>query len=230
VSALVVGNAAVPVVIRRNARATRMSLRIDSRDGSVIVILPPDLTDRHALAFATSKAEWLAGRLAALPPNIPFEDGLELPVLGVVHRLRHHPTGRCGVWAEDGEITVAGRKEYFARRLTDWLRRRAREEIIARAHPMAASIGKSFGTIRLKDTRSRWGSCSRTGDLVFSWRLVLAPADVLAYVVGHEVAHLSEMNHSNAFWRLVDRLVPDGAAGRAWLKRNGALLHRYGRM
>jgi predicted metal-dependent hydrolase len=206
-----------------------MSLRIDPQDGAVVLVLPPHLATSQGLAFAMSKADWLASRLAALPANIPFDDGMDLPLLGVPHRVCHDPAGRRGVWTTGGEIHVAGQAEHFARRLTDWLKRRAREEIVARALPMAASIGKPVGVIRLKDTRSRWGSCNSRGDLAFSWRLLLAPAEVLAYVVAHEVAHLSEMNHSAAFWRLVDSLVTHAGSSRAWLKRNGAQLHRYGR-
>lgn len=228
-SELVVNGRKVPVKIRRHTRAGRMSLRIDQQDGSIVLTLPPHLATRHGLAFAMSKADWLAARLAALPANIPFADGIALPLLGVPHRLRHDPDGRGVVWVAEGEIHVAGHAEHFDRRLTDWLKRRAREEITARALPMAASLGRPVGSIRLKDTRSRWGSCSSRGDLAFSWRLLLAPAEVLAYVVAHEVAHLSEMNHSAAFWRLVDDLVADAETARAWLKRNGAQLHRYGR-
>ncbi len=226
---LVVDGRLVPVKIRRNTRAGRMSLRVDPQDGSVVLVLPPHLATSHGLAFAMSKADWLASRLAALPANIPFADGMELSLLGVPHRLRHDPAGRRGVWVTDGEIHVAGHAEHFGRRLTDWLKRRAREEITARALPMAASLGRPVGAIRLKDTRSRWGSCNRHGDLAFSWRLLLAPAGVLTYVVAHEVAHLAEMNHSAAFWRVVDSLVPDAGPSRAWLKRHGAQLHRYGR-
>jgi len=228
VTELLLDGRAVPVKIRRNARAGRVSLRID-QDGSIILTLPPHLAAGHGLAFAKSKAAWLAERLAARPTNIPFEDGMDLPLLGFSHRLRHTPEGRRGVWIADGEIQVSGRPEHFSRRLTDWLKRRARDEITTRALTMAATIDKPLGAIRLKDTRSRWGSCNSSGDLAFSWRLLMAPADVLTYVVAHEVAHLREMNHSAAFWRLVAELVPDTQTPRAWLKRHGAQLHRYGR-
>lgn len=228
-SELLVDGRAVPVKIRRNARAERMSLRVDPQDGAVVLVLPPRLAAAQGLAFAKSKADWLAERLAALPPNIPFADGMALPLLGASYRLRHMPDGRRGVWIADNEIHVSGHAEHFARRLTDWLKRHARDEITARALPMAAAIGKSIGAIHLKDTRSRWGSCSNRGDLSFSWRLLLAPAEVLTYVVGHEVAHLAEMNHSAAFWRLVANLAPNAQSARAWLKSHGAQLHRYGR-
>lgn len=219
----------VPLTIRRSSRSGRMSLRINEQDGSVVLTLPQHLAAARGLEFAMSRSDWLSARLAALPSGVPFEDGTLLPFLGIPHRLRHDPAGRRGVWLGDGEIHVAGNAEYFARRLTDWLKREARREIVERAVPMAANVGRPLGEVRVRDQRSRWGSCNARGDLSFSWRLVLAPANVLAYVVAHEVGHLVQMNHSPAFWNVVDGLVADGREARLWLKRNGARLHRYGR-
>lgn len=218
----------VPVKLVRNARARRLSLRIDPGDRSVVLVLPARAALSQGLAFAESKADWLRARLAAIPAGIPFVDGASLPLAGVPHRLRHDPAGRRGVWIEADEIHVSGAPEFLARRVTDWLKRRAREEIARRVDPMTATLGRPCRSIRLKDTRSRWGSCTSGGDLSFSWRLLLAPPMVLDYVVAHEVAHLAEMNHSPAFWRVVATLCRDAAAGRRWLKANGALLHRYG--
>ncbi|MDR3437546.1 SprT family zinc-dependent metalloprotease [Telmatospirillum sp.] len=227
-TSLLLGGRPVPLRLCRSPQAKRLSLRVDQRDGSVVLVLPVHAAVSQGLAFAQSKSDWLTARLAALPAAVPFADGMTLPLQGVAHLLRHDPTGRRGVWTADGEIHVCGEAEYFARRLTDWLKRRALEEITASALPMAAKIGRPYRSIHLKDTRSRWGSCSSRGDLAFSWRLLLAPPAILDYVVAHEVAHLAQMNHSAAFWRLVAGLV-DGADGcRAWLKQHGSALHRYG--
>jgi hypothetical protein len=160
--------------------------------------------------------------------RLPFVDGADLPLFGVPHRLRHAPFERRGVWVEDGVIHVCGQPEHFARRVGDWLKREARREIGRRAESMAAIVGKPIRRIRLTDPRSRWGSCNSRGTLAFSWRLVLAPADVLGYVVAHEVAHLVELNHSPAFWRVVGSLTAEAGAARSWLKRHGAQLHDYG--
>lgn len=205
-----------------------MSLHVDVQDGAIVLVLPPHVPQSQGMAFARSKAEWLAGRMAALPPPIPFEDGVDLPLLGVAHRLRHDPLGRRGVWAEEGVIHVSGQAEHFARRLTDWLKRQAHAEIAGRAQPMAKQLGRPLGRISMRDTLTRWGSCTARGDLAFSWRLIFAPAEVLTYVTAHEVAHLAEMNHSPAFWRLVERLAPGSAPAKAWLKSKGTQLHRYG--
>ncbi len=205
-----------------------MSLRLDPRDGAVVLVLPHRVPLGQAIAFAHDHSAWLASRLAALPHRIAFADGATVPVAGQPHLLRHDPQGRCGVWAADGLIHVSGRSEHFARRVADWLKTRARADITRQAPPLAAAVGGRIAQIRLRDTRSRWGSCNARGHLAFSWRLVLAPPEVLGYVVAHEVCHLVEMNHSPAFWRLVETLTPDSATARHWLKRHGADLHRYG--
>jgi predicted metal-dependent hydrolase len=132
------------------------------------------------------------------------------------------------VWAESGIIHVSGRAEHLSRRLHDWLRKRAREEILLRAGPMAERIGRDVTVLRLGDPRSRWGSCTSRGALAFSWRLILSPDEVLTYVVAHEVAHLAEMNHSPAFWRLVGDLTSHAGLAKAWLKHHGTELYRYG--
>jgi predicted metal-dependent hydrolase len=217
-----------PVTVLRSGRARRISLRLDPQSGAAVLVLPVRAPLSQGMAFVRAKSDWLRARAAALPKRVRFVDGAELPLLGQPHRLRHDPVSRRGVWAEDGIIHVCGQPEHFARRVGDWLKDQARREIGQRAEAMAARIGKPVGRIRLSDPRSRWGSCNSRGTLAFSWRLILAPPEVLDYVVAHEVAHLAEMNHSPAFWRLVASLGVDGAAGRTWLKRHGPELQRYG--
>ena len=92
----------------------------------------------------------------------------------------------------------------------------------------AQRVGRRPAGVRIKDTRAQWGSCTPQGILSFSWRLVLAPPFVLRYVAAHEVAHLVELNHSAAFWRLNEQLDPDHAQARAWLRRHGRMLHAVG--
>jgi predicted metal-dependent hydrolase len=219
---------ACPVVVLRNGRAGRMSLRLDPRRGTAILVLPTGVPLSRGMAFVEAKADWLAARVAALPLRVPFVDGAELPLKGVPCRLHHDPLSRRGVWADGEAIHVSGRPEHFARRVGDWLKVQARSEIGGEADRMAAKIGRQVPRIRVFDPRSRWGSCNSRGTLAFSWRLILAPPDVLGYVVAHEVAHLVEMNHSPAFWRVVESLTAEAKTARSWLKRHGALLQRYG--
>jgi predicted metal-dependent hydrolase len=128
----------------------------------------------------------------------------------------------------DGEIRVRGEPEHLARRLRDHLVGTARNEFAHRARRLAFRIGKSVARVSVRDTKSRWGSCSGRANLSFSWRLIFAPESVVDYVVAHEVAHLAEMNHGPRFWRLVESLSPGSAVPREWLRRHRNRLFSYG--
>jgi predicted metal-dependent hydrolase len=217
-----------PVRWRRSARARRVSLRIDARSGSVVVTLPPRAGRRQGMALLSTHAAWVAERLAALSPHIPLEPGVELPLGGAPHVIRHQPGSPGGAWLEPGAIVVAGDEEFLARRILDFLKAEARRRIMVLSRGHAATLGVKVRGVRLKDTRSRWGSCAPDGTLAFSWRLVMAPDWVLDYVVAHEVAHLRELNHSERFWVLVAQLTPHRDAAVAWLRENGPGLLRVG--
>lgn len=221
------GGQSVEIAVRRSARARRLSLRLDPAAGPVLT-LPPRATLAEARRFAAEHRIWLAERLARLPGRVGFVPGARVPLLGIEHEIIHHGAARRGVWVEDGGIRVSGQAEFVARRVADFLKAEARRVILPQAHDLAGRIGRTVRRVAVKDTRTRWGSCTAAGDLAFSWRLVLAPDWVLTYVVAHEVAHLAEMNHSPAFWRVVGQLVAEPDRARAWLKRHGTGLHRYG--
>jgi len=160
---------------------------------------------------------------------VPFVEGAIVPVLGVPHRIRReHDPAAPPVAIAAGEIRVRGEPAHLARRLRDHLRALARHELAGRARALAQRIDRTVLKVGVRDTRSRWGSCSGSGALSFSWRLILAPEAVVDYVVAHEVAHLAEMNHGPRFWRLVESLMPDSGAPRAWLKRHRGELLSYG--
>lgn len=218
----------VTVGVRRSARARRILLRIDRNARRAELVLPPGASVADGRAFAEKKALWLRNRLALLPETVPFAPGATVPVFGIDRLLVHAPEARAGVRLDGGRLIVSGRREFFDRRVRDWLRREARRRIAGLAHPKAARLGRSIARISVRDQRSRWGSCSTAGNLSFSWRLVLAPAEVLDYVVAHEVAHLAELNHSPRFWHLVDTLTDHADFGRSWLRSHGHGLHAYG--
>ena len=218
----------VPVRIKHHPGARRLILRIDPERDDLIITLPPRTAAAVGLELARRKSKWIIGRLEALPPRIAFADGATLPFLGFDHIVRHHPLGRHPVWRENGKINVSGGSEHLSRRLTDWLKNQARHEIGCRVTDKAGRLGRAFGRVSLRDTRSRWGSCSAAGKFSFCWRLIMAPAHVLDYVVAHEVAHLKAMNHGAGFWRTVGELTIDSTESRAWLHRHGARLRRYG--
>lgn len=217
-----------PVRWRRSQRARRISLRIDARAGEVVVTLPPRAARRAGMALLNTHAAWVRDRLAALAPPIPFVAGAELPLAGVPHRLCLAPPGRAAAWLEPGAILVPGPEEALPRRVGAFLKAEARRRIQTLATGHAALLGVRPRGLRLKDTRSRWGSCAPDGTLAFSWRLVMAPDWVLDYVVAHEVAHLKELNHSERFWAHVARLTPHRDAAVAWLRDNGPGLLRVG--
>jgi predicted metal-dependent hydrolase len=221
------------VNVRRHRRARRYTLRIHSATREVILTMPPRGSVREAKAFAQKHGGWIAARLRRLPEAAPFVDGATVPLRGVEHRIAHCPGKRGTVWTaqnDSGEILicVAGDVPHIERRVGDFLRREAQRDLSAASRRAADMIGVSVKRISVRDQSSRWGSCSTTGVLSYSWRLILAPPFVLDYLAVHEVAHLVEMNHSQRFWRLVNRMCPDAERAKVWLDVHGADLHRYG--
>ncbi len=223
----------LPVLVRRSAKARRYSLRVRTAEQMVVLTIPQRASLAEALAFANRYAGWIAARIARLPARVPLEAGQRIPLRGLDHLVVHRPGVRGTVWVEAGPdaaplIVVAGAPEHLARRLSDFLRREARRDIERAVLRHAGALGVAIHRISIKDTVSRWGSCSAQGNLSFSWRLILAPPSVLDYLAAHEVAHRKEMNHSPRFWAIVRRLDPAVDAAEAWLKRNGGGLHRFG--
>ncbi len=217
-----------PVRWRRSARARRVSLRICPTEGAVVVTLPMKVGRRHGLALLTEHAGWVLQRVAALAPERPLTPGATVPIGGVEHVIRHESGRRGAALLEGAALVVSGQEEFVPRRVRDFLRAEALRRIVAAARPHAEALGVVPRAIRLKDTKSRWGSCAPDRTLAFSWRLVMAPDWVLDYVVAHELAHLREMNHSVRFWALVESRTPHRAAASLWLRQNGAALLRVG--
>lgn len=219
----------IPLVYRQDARARAIILRFDRELGHLVVVLPKRATAAEGRRFALRNRDWIVDNAARLPRPVPFAAGRVIPFLGQPHRIRHWPTARGVVWLADSEIHVAGQPEHLPRRVQDWLKLEARREISRRAHEKAELLGKKIRRITLKDTKTRWGSCSPSGCLAFTWRLIFAPPHVIDYVVAHEVAHMKELNHSPRFWRLVAELTRHEKSARHWLQTEGLHLHRYGR-
>lgn len=214
--------------LRRDRRARNITIHIDAAIGGARVVMPVSATVAEAERAVRRHARWVLDRIDALPPRIPFAQGAVIPFRGTPHRILHQPEGRGVVNHADGVLCVFGQREHLPRRLQDWLRREAGAAISPLALAKAGTVERAVRRVSIRDPRSRWGSCSAEGRLSFSWRLVLAPPMVLDYVVAHEVAHLVEMNHSPAFWQVVDRLTPHTREAKRWLRANGETLHSYG--
>ncbi len=215
------GDPPVEVVLRRSSRAKRFSLRVSRSDGRVSMSLPLWAPEEEALAFLHDRADWVRGHLQKAPAARIARIGEAVPICGVPRPVVAGP-GRAARFSE-GQIMVpegprAGPK------VKALLTALARERLMSAVAHHSEKIRRTPGKLTLRDPRSRWGSCSAKGDLMFSFRLIMTPPEILDYVAAHEVAHLVEMNHGPAFWSLCHRLCPDTDTHRRWLKLNGAEL------
>jgi len=221
------------VRVRRHRQARRYTLRIHSVTREVVLTMPPRGSLKQASAFAQKHGAWIAARLERLPKAAPFADGAVVPLRGLDTRIVHRRGVRGTVWLEtgrDGErlLCVAGAEPHIPRRVRDYLKREAKADLDTASQCAADALGVTIKRVSIRDQSSRWGSCSTTGVLSYSWRLILAPAFVLDYLAAHEVAHLIEMNHSRRFWKLVERICPHMVRAKNWLDAHGTELHRYG--
>ncbi|HET9717163.1 MAG TPA: SprT family zinc-dependent metalloprotease [Pseudolabrys sp.] len=218
--------------LRRRKQARRYTLRIHSASREVVLSLPPRGSLKQAHEFALKNAAWIATRLRRLPDAVPFAHGVRVPLRGIEHRIDHRADARGAVWIEkhgcEHLICVAGGEAHLSRRVRDFLKREARHDLTFASHSASDALGVRIRRVSVRDQTSRWGSCSSTGVLSYSWRLILAPSFVLEYLAAHEVAHLIEMNHSRRFWCLVERICPHVSRAKAWLDAHGSDLHRYG--
>ena len=215
----------IPITLRRSARARRITLRVSQLDGRVTLTLPAHADEAEGLAFLQQKAGWIRAHVADLPQTVVARIGAQIPVEGAL-RMVQEGTGRRVTFERDA-ICVPGKPEAVPRKVQAFLKTLARERLAEACDLYADRLGRPVQSLSLRDPRSRWGSCSNEGRLMFAWRLIMAPPQVLQYVAAHEVAHLMEMNHSAAFWDQVRRIHGDYAEPRRWLRENGAGLHRY---
>lgn len=214
------GHPGLSVAVARSARARRLSLRVGRADGVVRLTLPRSVSLGEAQRFVADQARWIARHVADVPGVQGIAIGRDVPVLG---RMVPVVTGRTRVARYTGEsVLVPDDPARVGARVQALFKTMARTHLQAASEHYAAKVGRDFGKLTLRDTRSRWGSCTSRGDLMFSWRLVMAPVEVLNYVAAHEVAHLVHMDHSARFWGQVAALMPDYAQHRAWLKHEGA--------
>ena len=214
------------VILRRSARATRISLRVSGVDGQVTLTLPLRVAESRGWDFVRERADWIAAARARIPQGHVLREGAALPIEGRPRIVEVVP-GRGAVRLEDDRLIVPGDPARLSVRVVAFLRQLARTRLNTAVDDCCLRLGKMHSGITLRDTRSRWGSCTAAGGLMFSWRLVMAPPAVLDYVAAHEVAHLAQMNHSPKFWAVVARLRPDYQIPRGWLREHGSGLHAW---
>jgi predicted metal-dependent hydrolase len=216
----------VEVHLKRSARARRFSLRVSRLDGKVTLSMPLRAREGDAMAFLRGNEEWVRQTLSAMPGAAlqAVGPGAVIPVEG--EELVLAPATGRAIRVEDGQLLVPGRPETMGPRVAAWLKVLARDRLAQASTRYAGLVGRRYSSLAIRDTRSRWGSCSPDGRLMYSWRLIMAPPPVLDYVAAHEVAHLVELNHSPAYWTVVTAICPDWKDHRAWLRANGNTLHR----
>lgn len=202
-----------------------MTLRVSRLDGRVTLTLPKGVAKAEAIGFAHERADWIRGHLENSTDSHVIGLGSEIPILGEMRCIV--PGQGRRVELTETEIRVPVAENRVAARLQAWLKQLARSELAYASDRYSELLGRPYTKLTLRDTRSRWGSCTSAGGLMYSWRLIMAPADVLTYVAAHEIAHLAEMNHSQAFWDIVGELYGDYRAPRAWLRTEGHRLHAF---
>ena len=219
------------LVVRVNRRAKHLILKVDPYAGEIQVTAPSKRAVPEAIAFARERADWIASQLDEELRARPFEEGMTVPYLGTLHVLERCGRPRAPISVSPGppaRITAGGEKEHLNRRIVEWMKREARMALTERVRRNCAVLEKPLPRIRVRDTKTRWGSCTSDGTISFSWRLIMAPPWIIDYVAAHECAHLVHMNHSPAFWRKVAFLGANARAAENWFNANGARLFSYG--
>lgn len=219
----------LPLTVTENRKATRLTLRIEPGGRGLKMTVPHGMSRRDVDDFLERHHGWLMTRLAKFPKRPQLAEGYSILIRGKPHRIER--TGKLRGLTEaimvDGEavLRVSGDEDHLKRRIRDYLKAEALKALTPLVESHGKTLGRKHAGLSLKDTRSRWGSCSAAGNLSFSWRIIMAPDHVIDYLAAHEVSHLAEMNHSPAFWALCEKLCPRTDEARAWLKRNGSMLH-----
>lgn len=230
---LLVKGKPLPLQVRENARAKRLTLRLRPEGGEKIVLtLPLFWSKKQVLGFLEQSKPWIEKNLhkhiAREVPKLAYEEGMVLPILGKQYELRHKSSRSCSFWWGDDYLLIHAPAEKFESLVQASLQNMVRQFLQERTIHYANQLGKPVNRIALRDTRSRWGSCSATGNISYSWRLIFAPEPVADYVCAHEAAHLAELNHSPQFWQIVGGFCPDYKKLRQWLRQNGKTLFQYG--
>ncbi len=222
----------IEIAKKRSWKAKRIIIRISANKG-VELIIPARASEKKAKEFLNNKSLWVINKYneikqRIIDKSIFFSIGARIPIMGEFYTITHSGLFRGISYIKDDNLVISGDIASIERKAKDFLIKLAKAEITKIADIKARQVGKNYKKIRLKDTSSRWGSCSTKGNLSFSWRLIMAPVDVMNYVVCHEIAHLKEHNHSAKFWHLVSVLCPDYEVSYNWLKNKGNSLHLYG--
>ena len=205
----------------------RLTLRIDTKNAQAVLTMPKFCSLKKAYEFVSSKQDWIIEHLAKIPKIKDFENGEYISLLGRIVKIVHVANSHKATYLENDTLYVSGDIFFLHRRIKDYIKKEAKKELFKLSKEYADCIGCTIENVQIKDTKSRWGSCSSLNNINYSWRIALAPENVIKYLVAHEVAHLKHKDHSYAFWKCVKELYADALNGKKWLKHNGNKLFLY---
>lgn len=216
-----------PLKVVASKQARRLSLRIDVKNRIPVLTVPKLCSKRQALDFVKSQKQWIETHLQKIPEQKMFEENEKISVAGQELIIKHCDKVCGGAMVEDNILWVSGNKEFLSRRVRDFIKEQAQKYLYDLSLQKAKKIGCKVNRVVIKDTKSRWGSCSSLNNINYNWRIMLAPLKVIDYLVAHEVSHLEHQDHSTQFWNCVDDLAEDLEYGKNWLKKNGRYLNQY---
>lgn len=226
--ALDIGGRQVPVIVRRHPNAKGYRLRFDAVGQELRLTMPSRGSARAALRWAAEQRDWIAQQLASAAGAVPLVPGVCVPVEGVEREILWDRSSARSPRLQDSALVVGGPQESVGARVVRWLKGRALETLRAETFDMAEGAELSVVSVSVGDPNRRWGSCSSSGAIRYSWRLILAPPEVRRATVAHEVAHLLHMDHSPAFHAAhAELLGEDPTPARLWLRQHGSALHRF---
>ena len=215
-----------PLKVVKSPRAKRLTLRINQKERLPILTIPNRCSAKRAIDFVMGYKDWIEQSLNKIPQTQKFQDGSKITFFGKELTICHAPQQR-GSKEENGCLYISGQSEFLHRRVKDYLKRQARKELWTRSKALADKLGCPLKDVTIKDTKSRWGSCSSLHNINYNWRIALAPETAINYLVAHEVSHLLHQDHSHSFWKCVVELYPQAEAGKDWLHRHGKELYTY---
>ncbi|MDE7547470.1 SprT family zinc-dependent metalloprotease [Acetobacter fabarum] len=212
------------VIWKHSLRARRLALRIAAHEQKLVVTIPQGCSSAQALAFVQKNHGWISDRLKKLENAPSFSANSTILIEGKPYLIVHSRNRLGGAWLENNCLMVSGDMAFMNRRVTDFLRNHAATVLKREVQAMALHTGLHPSRVDIRDTSSRWGSCTSTGRLMLSWRVIMAPELVRHYLIAHELSHLRHMNHGPLFWQCVNSITPHKTQAETWLRQKGPLL------
>jgi len=215
------------IKINQSSRSKKLTLKVDGKSNIPILSMPGLCSQKRAFEFVKAHLDWLEEKLSQSVAPQKFKNGDKFSLFGQELEIKHSPELRAGVVIEGGLIKVSGETGFLHRRVKDFIKKQAKDKLKKLSQEKAAILGYKINNVVIKDTKSRWGSCSSNSNINYNWRIALAPEYVTEYLVSHEVSHLKHQDHSKDFWACVKTLMPDYVQGKNWLRTKGKELYIY---